>query len=180
MVPILFVIVLLAASCGGGDSKTPGFGVVDWPSGTEGDVGPEIGNRAPNFRLESPTGGEPVELASTVSTGQPVLLNFWATWCANCVEEMQTLSAANGNGVTVLGVNLREGDEAVNKLAAEAGTSFPLAMDRKGTVTREYRVTNLPVTVLIDGNGFVREIVRGPIDADRIAELLGSLEGGTS
>jgi peroxiredoxin len=178
LIPILLAIVVTLAACGGGESETPGFGVVKWPSGTEGDVGPEPGNLAPNFRLETPAGGEPLELAATIGQGQPVLLNFWASWCTNCVEEMATLDAANGQGVTVLGVNLREGEETVNRVAAEAGANFPLALDRKGEVTRAYRVTNLPVTILIDGGGTVREIVRGPIDEARIAELLASLEGG--
>jgi peroxiredoxin len=177
LLPVLLVIVVTVAACGGSGSKTPGFGIVDWPAGTAGDVGPEPGKLAPNFRLETPSGGEPLELASTVSAGQPVLLNFWASWCTNCVEEMAALDAANGRGMTVLGVNLREGEEAVNRVAAEAGAGFPLALDRKGEVTRAYRVTNLPVTVLIDGEGIVREIVRGPIDEERIAELIASLEG---
>jgi peroxiredoxin len=127
--------------------------------------------------LETPT-GETIELASYA--GKPLLLNFFASWCANCKEEMKDLDAAYRGGVTVIGIDYRESAEIVTKLASETGATFPMALDPKTEVSRNgFKVTNLPVTVLIDGSGTIREIVRGPVDAKRIQELIDSA-GGTA
>lgn len=174
----LIAIVVLAGCGGGGSSKPSGFGIVDWPDSSDAKVGPEIGNRAPNFKLEQPDGSV-VELASYA--GNPVLINFWATWCANCREEMADLELANQGGVNVIGINLRESGERVTNLATEVGATFPMALDPKGDVTREgFRVTNLPVTVVVDGSGTIVEIVRGPVDTERIAELVAKAGGGAT
>jgi peroxiredoxin len=121
--------------------------------------------------------GETVALADYL--GQPVLLNFFASWCANCREEMAALDAASKQEVTVIGVNLRESRETVTRLAAETGASFPLLLDRKGAVTRAYRVSNLPVTFAIDASGTVRDIVLGPVDADRLDALIHAARAGS-
>lgn len=169
-------VVVLAvglAACGGpaGGPSDGALGIVDWP-GEVGPVGPKPGERAPNFRLEAAAGGE-VLLSDQV--GKPLLLNFFASWCTNCREEMADLEEAYGDDVMVVGVDLRESAETVQELANETGATFPLALDRKGTVTREYRVANLPVTYLLDRDGTVREVVPGPVDDDRIEELIGLL-----
>lgn len=169
-------LMVLLAACGGASSgPSGGIGLVDWP-GDVGSVGPKPGERAPNFRLEEAGGGE-ILLSDHV--GKPLLLNFFASWCTNCKEEMADLEEAYGDDVMVVGVDLRESAETVQKLAAETGATFPLALDRKGEVTREYRVANLPVTFLLDRDGTVREVVPGPVDDERIAELLASLPAAT-
>lgn len=176
----LSLLVLLTA-CGGGGASQGEFGVIAWPGGG-GQTGPRPGQRAPNFRLER-VSGETVALADYL--GRPILLNFFASWCANCQEEMAVLDAASKHEVTVLGVNLRESPETVTRLATETGASFPLLLDRKGVVTRAYRVTNLPVTFAIDESGIVRDVVLGPVDAERLDALIraarfgGGVEGET-
>lgn len=168
------VLVVLLTACGGGASRSE-LGVIAWP-GDGGQTGPQPGQRAPNFRLERVT-GETVTLSDYL--GQPVLLNFFASWCANCREEMAALDAASKQEVTVLGVNLRESPETVTRLAAETGASFPLLLDRKGAVTRAYRVSNLPVTFAIDASGTVRHVVLGPVDADRLDALICAARAGS-
>ncbi|GIW04864.1 MAG: hypothetical protein KatS3mg059_1484 [Thermomicrobiales bacterium] len=171
------VLTLLLAGCAGSGAGQPEYGVVPWPdSGTQAE--PRPGQRAPNFRLES-LSGAPVTLAEFL--GRPVLLNFFASWCANCREEMAVLDTASQQNVVVIGVNLRESNEAVSRLATETGASFPLLLDRQGTVTRAYRVSNLPATFAIDASGTVRDVVLGPVDAERLAALIhaaSSVQGG--
>lgn len=174
---IVLLTAVVLAGCGGGDGPADGLGLIEWPEAAGVDTGPEIGQRAPNFRLESPA-GQPIELASYA--GRPVLINFFASWCANCREEMQALEAASREGVAVIGVDYRESAETVTRLVAETGVTFPVGLDRDTEVSRQgYRVTNLPVTVVIDREGIIREIVRGPVDEARIAELVAGLTGAS-
>jgi peroxiredoxin len=160
--------LLTAAGCGGGSGTPNPYGLTDWPD--QASTGPEIGERAPNFKLET-ADGQTVELASFA--GRPVLVNFFASWCANCREEMRALETAYRGGVAVVGVDYRESAETVQSLAAETGVTFPLALDRDVEVTRQgFKVVNLPATVLIDEAGIIREIVRGPVDEAGLRELL--------
>jgi peroxiredoxin len=171
---LALALAISLSACGG--SGGGNVGVVDWPSELQGvETGAAIGQRAPNFRLETATGDE-VTLAEEV--GQPVLINFWATWCPNCREEMAALEAAHREGAAVVGINLRESADAVKDLAAETQTTFPLVLDPKGTVTRAFKVTNLPVTVVIDADGVIREVVHGPVDEERIREMLAAAAAG--
>ena len=171
LVALLAILAIALGACGGGDTSEPGLGLVDWPDDPDR-VGAEPGQRAPNFRLEDATGGE---MLLSDEIGMPILLNFFASWCTNCREEMAALDAVAGDDVKVIGVNLRESAETVNALSDETGATFPMALDRKGTVSREYRATSLPVTVVIDVDGTVLEYIRGPVDEDSLADLLDRL-----
>ncbi|GEM_PF-1776011 len=166
-------VVILLASCGGGASGNS-LGVISWPDGDK-ETGSRPGQRAPNFRLEN-AAGEAVSLDDHL--GQPLLINFFASWCENCKEEMALLDEANSEEITVIGINLREGPETVERLAEETGATFPLLLDRNGKVTRAYRVTNLPVTVALDSSGIVRDFVLGPLDEDRLNDLIRAARAG--
>ncbi len=163
----MLMVSLVLASCGG-SSNDPSFGIVDWP-GDAADVGAQPGQMAPNFRLELADGGE-VELAEELGT--PILLNFFASWCTNCREEMAALDAVAGDDVRVIGIDFQESEDTVLKLAEETGATFPMGLDRNGKVSREYRATSLPVTLLIAADGRVLEHVRGPVDGERLDELV--------
>jgi len=168
---------LTLAACGGGDDTTgadSGFGLVPWPDGA--DTGPAEGDRAPNFTLAT-ANGDPVTLSALA--GKPVVLNFFASWCTNCKEEMGAMQAAHLAGTTVVGLDLRESKETVLALAAETGATFPLALDTSGDVTRGgFKITNLPVTVVVDGAGAISKIFRGPIDETQIADAVAAAVGG--
>ena len=174
VVLVLFMLALTLGACSGGGTSEPGFGLVDWTDNPDS-VGAEPGQRAPNFKLESADGGE---LLLSNEIGTTILLNFFASWCTNCREEMAALDAVAGDEVKVIGVNLRESADTVNDLSAETGASFPMTLDRKGTVSREYRATSLPVTVVIDADGTVIDYIRGPVDEDSLADLLARIAQG--
>ena len=163
------------AACGGEGEQDAGspFGLTPWPDAAA--TGPEPGDRAPNFTLET-VDGAPITLAALA--GAPVVLNFFASWCTNCKEEMGAMQTAHLAGTTVVGIDLRESADTVRALAAETGATFPLALDRTGDVTRGgFRIVNLPATVVLDATGVIRAFFRGPIEADDIAAAVAAAGG---
>jgi len=119
---------------------------------------PELGRRAPDFTLPD-LAGKRVRLAD--SRGQKaVLLNFWATWCAPCREEMPTLEKLwqeRRASLEVLGVNLDTvGVARVRAFVRELGLTFPILLDPELAVGRRYRVRALPVSFIVDRGGVIR------------------------
>lgn len=137
---------------------------------------PEPGEPAPAFLLED-LQGEEVTLAQF--RGKPVILNFWATWCAPCIFEMPELQAAydahGESGLVVLGLN-RDEDAAVvrdflaNELDVEI--TFPILLDEHATVGDGYGVINLPTTYFVNADGVVTGVHRGPLTLRQIEDFL--------
>ena len=94
-----------------------------------------------------------------------MLLNFWATWCAPCREEMpalETLARELGpRGLTVVGVNFKESRSQVEAFIQEHKLTFPMLLDSTGQVAERYQVFALPVTFLVDRRGMVVGTVLG-------------------
>lgn len=126
---------------------------------------------APAFQL-SGRGGKNVDLAQF--KGQVVMINFWATWCGPCRQEMPLLEDIYKKykpmGFTLVGVNVepKSGDPEgwLNKLPKQV--TFPVAFDVDSKVSKLYKVAGMPTTVFIDRKGNVREIHKGykPGDED--------------
>src|SRR5690606_35153974 len=107
------------------------------------------GALAPDFVLVEPGTGDHVSLSDF--RGQPVVLNFWATWCVPCRTEMPDLQDAhNEEDVVVLGVNWQESESVVQGFLDEFELTFPIALDREGGVREHYGVVGLPATFFID------------------------------
>lgn len=131
------------------------------------DEAPIVGFLAPDFSLETAV-GQTITLAELIdkngSGGQPVILNFWASWCAPCRVEMPSLQEAsvryNGR-VAFIGINQGEDWPTVVDFGSEYNVSYPLVTDPDNRVNRLYEVTSLPTTVIIDQNGVVREVIIG-------------------
>lgn len=131
---------------------------------------------APAFALPRLLGGGVMALHSL--RGRPVLLNFWASYCEACKEEMPTLEAAyrryRGRGAVLLGVDtFADTRGAARALVARMGLTFPMVVDTRQDVADRYNVSGIPTTVFIDPAGRVRGTVVGPVDAATIRCGLG-------
>ena len=122
----------------------------------------QSGAPAPAFQLNSNT-GKPLALADF--KGQIVLLNFWATWCGPCRQEMPILEQLNrqyhGKGVTLLGINVEPDSAAAVDWLKATPVSFPILFDVDSKVSSLYEVAGMPNTVIVDRKGVVRYIHRG-------------------
>lgn len=140
------------------------------------EAAPTQGSPAPDFTLETPD-GETVSLSDY--HGQPVVLNFWATWCAPCREEMpllqETYEAHQEDGLVVIGVNVRENPETIERFLDEVGVDFPVLLDPDAEVVNRYLVTSLPLTFFIDRNGNVRTLVVGGMSKTILDERLATI-----
>jgi thiol-disulfide isomerase/thioredoxin len=132
-------------------------GLVSLPALAVAPAGP-----APQFQLQS-LAGTSVNLAQY--KGQVVMINFWASWCGPCRQEMPILEKLHAKyqpmGFTMIGVNV----EPDSKLAVDwlKGTpvSFPILFDTKSEVSKLYQVAGMPSTVIVDRKGNLRWLHRG-------------------
>ena len=117
---------------------------------------------APDFTLKS-SEGRNLRLAE--QRGSVVMVNFWATWCGPCKQEMPHLNRLYGkyrsSGFTLLGVNVDEDPKLAMGLAQRLGLQFPVLFDADKTVSKLYDLNSMPATVLIDRDGKVRYLHRG-------------------
>lgn len=122
----------------------------------------QASDAAPDFTLKS-TGGSNLRLSE--HRGEVVLLNFWASWCGPCRQEMPLLNALQERysklGFSVLGVNVDKDSALANKLLNDIPVSFPVLLDNTGSVSASYNVASMPTTVIIDRDGNMRYLHKG-------------------
>lgn len=137
---------------------------------------PAIGHPAPPFTLPTLAGDE---LVLADLAGQPVVLNFWASWCGPCRAEMPELQRLHDRlgeaGVAVVGVNQGETPQAAAAFLESLGLSFPVALDQRTGVSRQYLVNSLPTTFFIDRDGVIRSTFIGAMSDAVLAENLRSI-----
>lgn len=140
-----------------------------------------VGDTAYNFFL-SDLEGNVVNLESF--RGQPVIVNFWATWCAPCRLEMPALQAAydshQDDGLVVLAINDQESHQDVSEFIAELGLTITPLLDTEGQIARLYNVYNFPTTYFIDDAGRVTAVHRGLLTDEQIEEYLAVTLGNRS
>lgn len=143
---------------------------------------PVVGHKAPVFTLATVT-EHPVSLQNLV--GQPVVLNFWASWCMPCRVEMPHLQEASQQyhgRAAIIGVNQGETSQTVAQFGAEYNISYPLLVDSELAISQLYGVAGLPTTLFIDADGVVREVIMGTVNLAVIEDRLDGLlaEAATS
>lgn len=117
---------------------------------------------APDFTLRSMDGPN---LRLAEQRGRVVMVNFWATWCGPCRQEMPHLNKLydkyRDSGFVLLGVNIDDNASKATDLAAKLGLKFPVLLDTDKSVSRLYDMGTMPATVLIDREGKVRHLHHG-------------------
>jgi len=114
--------------------------------------------------------------------GQPVVINFWATWCVPCRDEMPALDrvAAARSDVVFLEIDLQENPEAVTAFFARYGLlHLQPILDPQGKTTTRYGVLSLPTTFFVDRDGVIRHIkIGGPMTEEDIQQGIAKAAGG--
>ncbi len=121
-----------------------------------------VSGPAPNFTLKSLSGKN---LKLSELAGNVVLINFWASWCGPCLQEMPLLNKIHNKyeplGFTVLGVNVEQNSDKARAFLAERGVDFPVLLDTKNQVSQLYDVVAMPTTVMVDRDGNMRFLHKG-------------------
>lgn len=131
---------------------------------------PVQGQLAPNFAFQYPN-GDTFTLADF--RGQPVIVNFWATWCPPCRREMPGLVKAyeqyKDDGLMILEVDVAEPPEAVAQFVQEYNMTMPVILDQRQEVTRLYRTDSFPTSFFIDKDGVIQVRWVGYLPEDQLA-----------
>ncbi len=156
---LLVVIVSIGASVylvASSGSRSPG----EWVKSVV------VGDLAPDFELED-TQGNKVSLSDL--RGKVVMVNFWATWCPPCIEEMPSMETLHeslaGDDFVMLAINTEEnGRSLVPAFLDKSPYTFPILYDDKGVVQKRYGVFKFPESFIIHKDGTVAEKIIGPLD----------------
>jgi peroxiredoxin len=145
----------------------------------ETEVGPQVGNLAPDFKFMNP-GGKNISLSDL--RGNSVMLNFWATWCGPCKVEMPLIQELShdeekaAEGLVLLTVNSGESADKVASFMNEHGFSFPVLLDTQGGITQAYNVRAIPTTFFIDRDGIIKDMKIGAFSSGaEIEQKLGKI-----
>jgi len=131
-----------------------GFDVQPWPA-----------NKAAPQQLRADETASPWTLADF--RGRAILINFWASWCEPCRQEMpslQQLSMSRATELQVLTVNVKDARSNLELFISQTGLQLPVMRDVEGVIARQWGIRIFPSTVLMDAEGHVRSTVRGAID----------------
>ncbi len=140
------------------------------------EVEPIVGGLPPGFSLFN-LGGEEVSLSDF--HGQPVVINFWATWCAPCRVEMPALQSRfekfKDQGLVVLAVDFDEPADIVADFRDEFGLTFEILLDPGAEVQKLYRNRTYPTTFFIDPDGVIQVQHFGPMTEGQIDDNLAKI-----
>ncbi|MCA0970299.1 thiol-disulfide oxidoreductase ResA [Halobacillus litoralis] len=132
------------------------------------------GEKAPNFQLNKFGTDEPVTLRSL--EGKGVMLNFWATYCEPCKDEMpymeEMYAEYKDKGVEILAINLDSTNIVVERFLDDYGITFPILRDKKGQVMDLYQIGPIPTSIFISPEGEIVEQVKGELTLNKLEGYL--------
>ena len=132
----------------------------------------------PDFALATLDGGT---FRLSAQVGQPVVVNFWATWCPPCRAELPAFEEVYKNnrdkGLIVVGVDVGEAPEVIAEYIKQTALTFPIALDTSGEVTELFRIQGMPTTFFVGRDGKIKDtVIGGPQTKaaieSKVAELL--------
>jgi cytochrome c biogenesis protein CcmG, thiol:disulfide interchange protein DsbE len=140
---------------------------------------PLVGRTAPDFTLPE-LSGPPIHLASL--RGQVVVVNFWASWCAECHTEQPALNATwarfRDAGVVLLGVDFEDDNSDARDYLASQGSDYPVVVDADSHTALAFGVRGVPETYVVDRQGRIVDRMIGAVDAATLTRVLDVLVGG--
>jgi peroxiredoxin len=163
LVGLALILALVVTGCSGASQASVKRGVSQ-------------GSYALDFTLEAPDGSE-----SSLSDygGSVVLVNFWATWCPPCRDEIphfeEAYEAHKDEGFVVLGVNYQDSAAEVEPFVERLGVTYPMLLDESGMVAKEYRAVGLPTSVFVDRDGVIQVRHSGYLSEDQLEQYLSRL-----
>lgn len=147
---------------------------------SETETGLKQGDVPPDFELTTLT-GDVVRLSDY--KGKKVILNFWASWCPPCKEEMPHMEEyyqknKDLENVEIIAVNMTKSEKPgmVKKFVDSYGLTFPIPLDEEGKVMNAYQIIPLPTTYMINTDGTIAHQISGPINGKLLNELGNNLQ----
>lgn len=138
----------------------------------------ETDTQAPDFTLRS---NQDSNLRLADMRGEVVMINFWATWCGPCRQEMPLLEKLYTKyqpaGFRVLAINIEKDSEKADQFIEDIGVTYPVLYDNESIVSKLYEVEAMPSTIFIDREGRFRYLHRGykPGDEENYRRVIQSL-----
>lgn len=179
---IIIILVFLSMSGYAIYQQTNGQRAVEQSVETEviSKQGLEIGKEAPNFTLLS-TNGDRISLSSF--KGKKVIVNFWATWCPPCKEEMpvlQTFFEKKDENTVLLAINYTvsertNGEQKVRSFMHDNGYTFPVLLDSSSLVVNTYQIISLPTSYFIDSKGIIRQKYVGAMTPSFLEQTISTI-----
>jgi cytochrome c biogenesis protein CcmG/thiol:disulfide interchange protein DsbE len=181
VVGVLVVSLVLAAAgvtLWGPGQGLSAFGQPDSVPASQPDRRPHPGQMAPDFTLSLLDGST---MALSELRGRVVVVNFWATWCSPCEDELPDLQMVwekyQEQEVVLVGLAFQEEEAEVRQMASRFGLTYPLGMDMGDRISTAYFITGVPETFVVGPDGRVAYVHIGPVRAEQLMGELDNLLG---
>lgn len=136
-----------------------------------------IGQPVPAFAATAALPGKPPLSSRDLSDGKPKLVNFFASWCVPCIGEAPVLTELKQQGVTIVGIAVRDRPEDLRRFLAANGDPFErIGADPQSRLQLAFGSAGVPETFVVDGRGIIRMQHIGPIEPDDIPDLISAIE----
>ncbi len=143
-------------------------------TGAPGPFAPKEGAYAPDFTLLDVITGEMVSLSQFY--GQPVMINFWATWCTYCVQEMPAIQSAYeqhlAEGLVILAVNVGDTEHEARSFADDEGLTFNVLLDPYSDMNALYELEGYPTSIFVKPDGMIAYVQLGSMEGYELEEYL--------
>ena len=136
-----------------------------------------VGQPVPEFVAPAALAGSSGVATADLAEGKPKLVNFFASWCVPCIGEAPVLTELKQQGVTIVGIAVRDRPEDLRRFLAANGDPFErIGADPQSRLQLAFGSAGVPETFVVDGRGIIRMQHIGPIEPDDIPDLISAIE----